>query len=75
MIDPATLPDGAFPVAQAREPGFYWWLPSGAESTDEQEWVITSWHPLLPTRVRSGWFVGPLVPPVAKPAIRQFCMV
>lgn len=56
------LPKEAVLAEQVTTPGYYWWLPACASSTDAQEWTIVAFHPLNHKRY-AGWFVGPLEPP------------
>jgi hypothetical protein len=69
---PQGLPTGAIEVSTCTVPGYYWWLPSCAvnEAQEEKQWTIVSFHPDNPQRQKSGWFLGPLLCPVAnKPAV------
>lgn len=51
---------------QMTTPGYYWWLPEYLSDHPEkvENWTIISWHPANSTHAKSGFFYGPLNPPV-----------
>lgn len=57
-------PPGTVDASTCSEPGYYWWLPACASSTEEKEWSVVCHHPLNNKRL-SGWFLGPLRAPVS----------
>lgn len=67
-VDKSQTPAGAIDAGTCQIPGYFWWLPACADSTEPSEWTIVCFHP-QGGKAYSGWFVGPLLSPrVADPA-------